>query len=42
MPVAADYAMDPGPMEYWQMMTGNFAAGAAAMHDAMQWLQEKK
>lgn len=40
MPVAADYAMDPGVMEYWQMMTGNFAAGAAAMHDAMQWIQK--
>lgn len=41
MPLATDYAVDPGPMEYWQMMMGNFASGAAAMREATDWLAQK-
>jgi len=36
-----DYPINPGPTEYWQAHSGPFCAAAAALSEAMRWLQAR-
>ncbi len=38
----ADYPTDPGPSEYEQVFSGNFASAAAALTAALDWLEKKE